>query len=198
MALRLVPSIACFTGPRPSQLYGYEDVSRGRYKAIVAYMEQVVAVAYNDGYDTFISGGAQGFDQLAFWSVEKVKEENSAIGNILYLPFEQQDRIWRSEGLFGQKEYQKMKGMADAFIYTTDGIVSERYEIIKALHTRNHRMVDDSSLVIALLAGRSRDWQTSKGGTAECVRYAMSRGKQVLAITFDEQNTCDFESNFLN
>lgn len=45
-------------------------------------------------------------------------------------------------------------------------------------------MVKDSNLVIALLAGRSRDWENSSGGTAECVRYARSQGCPVLAIEY--------------
>lgn len=45
-------------------------------------------------------------------------------------------------------------------------------------------MVKDSNLVIALLAGRSLDWENSSGGTAECVRYARSQGCPVLAIEY--------------
>lgn len=59
-------------------------------------------------------------------------------------------------------------------------------------------MVEDSILVIASLAGRSKDWRNGNGGTAECVRYTMSRGKQVLTITIDGRSVCDFETNFLS
>lgn len=45
-------------------------------------------------------------------------------------------------------------------------------------------MVQDSDLVIALLAGRSLDWENSSGGTAECVRYARGQDRPVFAIEY--------------
>lgn len=43
---------------------------------------------------------------------------------------------------------------------------------IRALFERNHAMVNDSGILLGLYPDDS--WRTSKGGTAECLRYAVS------------------------
>ena len=58
---------ACFTGPRPKNLFGYDDDEA--YKYLLAVTKEVVDLFYYYGYRYFISGGAQGFDQIAFWAV---------------------------------------------------------------------------------------------------------------------------------
>lgn len=187
----------CFTGPRPKQLFGYDEVARGMYSKILSFVVETVKSLIDEGYDKFITGGAQGFDQVAFWSIAHIKRQGFNVENNLYLPFQGQDRIWNATGLFSQQEYNKMKRMADDIYYTTDGTITDKYKVVPALLHRNHCMVNDSSLVIALLAGRSKHWQDAKGGTAECVRYAVANEKKVLAITFDEQLLGKFDASFI-
>ena len=135
----------------------------------------------------FISGGAQGFDQLAFWAVEKAKRLHPElnIGNILYIPFENQPFRWSPDGMFGRKEYMLMRRRANITrIVSPNPAPDDSRVAVKALHERNHAMVKDSDLVIALLAGRSLDWENSSGGTAECVRYARAQNRPVFAIEY--------------
>lgn len=54
----------------------------------------------------FISGGAQGFDQLAFKAVNNLKQKYPDIKNIVYIPFTGYDKQWNEYGLFTAKEFE--------------------------------------------------------------------------------------------
>ena len=71
------------------------------------------------GIKNYITGGAQGFDQLAFWAVNSLKKEYD-IQNIVYIPFQGQERLWKKTGMFGQKDYQKMLALADQVINVSE------------------------------------------------------------------------------
>lgn len=171
----------CFTGPRPDVLHGY---NRELYYPIVDVLKSVVKEFAASGTKEFISGGAQGFDQLAFWAVNRIMADFPAIKNNVYVPFSGQPRIWREHGVFSQEEYRLMLSKATSVrILAKDPI--DKNSAIHLMHRRNHFMVNDSDAVIALLAGRSLSWATSNGGTAECVRYAVNTGKPVLALRYE-------------
>lgn len=170
----------CFTGRRPKDLFGYK---KSDYIPLVEAMKAALREHINDGYTTFISGGAQGFDQLAFWAVNRLKEEGHDITNIVYIPFEGQERIWRPEGLFGQKEYRLMRKKADEVVIVTEGDVTSKYGIIKALHDRNHAMVAKADAVFGLFPDMSWQLPATKGGTAECLKYAVSKGKPIFQLS---------------
>ena len=130
----------------------------------------------------FISGGAQGFDQLAFWAVDKAKREGLAVSNDIFVPFEAQPSRWKDEGLFNKKEYSLMLRMADSVSVIKDGTPEDHKQAAEWLNERNRMMVDSSSIMIAL-------WDRSKGGTGNCVAYANRQNKPVilLSYTLDEK-----------
>lgn len=169
---------ACFTGPRPRQLYGFHN--HHMYDAITEALGELIPMFVNQGVLTYISGGAQGFDQLAFWAVELYAHDYD-VSNTIYVPFEGQESRWVYAGKFGQAEYLSMLRRADYVdvLSQNPGLTN----VAPLLFARNHKMVDDSDFVIALLAGRSLNWRTERGGTAECVRYAISKHKPVLALS---------------
>lgn len=139
-----------------------------------------------NGYKRFISGGAQGFDQLAFRAVSLVKEKHPDIQNIMYVPFRGQERQWLPFGYFGKDEYQKMLLSADEVYYVVDKELTEYKSIVGALHARNHAMVDASDKVLALYP--DDDWQEHKGGTCECMRYAYSKDIPIVQIKYHVEN----------
>lgn len=82
----------CFTGRRPKDLGFIETIvsKNGReylknaqnedaYKDFVLSLSGILEKFYENGYTRFISGGAQGFDQLAFRAVSLVKEKHPEI-----------------------------------------------------------------------------------------------------------------------
>lgn len=163
--LKNIPGTMAFTGRRPKDLCGYHAES---YRKFVAELTEILCLFYNNGVRRFISGGAQGFDQLAFWAVHRLKTRKGCadVENILYLPFKGQERRWAETGCFSQKEYRQMLALADSTRIISEG------NSIKALFDRNHAMVNDAGILLGLYPDDS--WRTAKGGTAECLRYAQS------------------------
>lgn len=167
----------CFTGHRAKALCGYRSKS---YTGFVQELKQLVLNLYESQYArVFYTGGAQGFDQLAFWAVAYAKKERPDIQNHLVLPDRFFQTRWPEDTCFGQKEFRLMLQYADSVQYMT----TRNQTGIKYLFERNHRMVDLSDTVIGLYTGTD-DWRLSstKGGTAECLRYAWNAGKQIIML----------------
>lgn len=189
----------CFTGPRPKNM-GFQEkaISKsGReflvntskessYKGFVDSLANILENFYDSGYTRFITGGAQGFDQLAFWAVNQLKQSHHDIQNVLYIPFKGQERQWQDFGYFGKQKYKDMLAIADEVHYVCPNELTDYGKIVQALQVRNHAMVTDSDKVLALY--NSDDWKTSKGGTCECIRYAISHQKPVVQLTYHVEN----------
>lgn len=186
----------CFTGRRPKYLFGYNDDKS--YFKLMNYMYEIVKEAYNKGYRNFITGGAQGFDQLMFRVVNKLKKDNpnTDIKNILYLPCKEQSSKWGKEGLFGSDNYDKMLKKADGIYYVSDVYTNT------CLMDRNKAMIDNSSLVIALYD--DENWYNEKrlrntSGTLNALNYAKGNHRNIYQIFFDEKdilNTLQFSEIF--
>lgn len=189
----------CFTGQRPKDLCptAPDKYSARPYKKFVNDLTLYLDDMYKAGYRNFISGGAQGFDQLAFWAVAKLKKAHPDVQNIAYLPFKGQEGAWVDDtGLFTPTNYRKMLKLADKVVWTSEhqGIQVDTqtgYGINQALNMRNHAMVDDSDIVVALYRDpRGVDMTKKSGsGTNNCMRYAMERGVPIYQIVYDNDAT---------
>lgn len=141
---------------------------------------------YKNHIDTFITGGAQGFDQIVFWTVNIMKM-SLPVRNVLYLPFKGQESRWLQNGLFGQTQYQMMLKHTDEVQYCTDLTqTADSSQIYQALQYRNECMIRNSSAVIALLY---KTENTPTGGTGNAVRFAAQIQKPVMTLNYK------FESN---
>lgn len=177
----------CFTGHRAKALAGY------KHDAYVNFVEQLKAIVLEltkeKNVNRFITGGAQGMDQLAFWAVDAVvsgrydNKKRPEIKNAIYEPFENYGEKWAEKGLFSKKEYSLAKKRASE-VKTLNKAPEGSY-VVKLLNERNHAMVDDSDILIALYNNDS-NWRlkSTKSGTAECMRYASSKGKPILQIGY--------------
>lgn len=170
----------CFTGRRPKDLFGYVHDS---YIPMVEAIKRDLRQFISQGYDTFISGGAQGFDQLAFWAVNALKREGYNIKNIVYVPFQGQEKAWKATGLFSQAEYNLMLKLADEVVVLRNIDTNNKRTVISAMHSRNHVMVDNADLVFGLYPDYSWQLTTTKGGTAECLKYALSKNKTIWQLS---------------
>lgn len=167
----------CFTGRRPKDLCGY-DLSM-----YAQFMKDLSDLVYQKFYKDlcvrrFLTGGAQGFDQIAFWSVEYMKKKSGCedVENIVCIPFKEQESRWAAEGLFSQSEYRSILGRADRVIEIS------RINTIDAFFMRNHMMCENSDLCLGLYPDGT--WETSKGGTAECLRYAVEHTPAVYRLGY--------------
>lgn len=170
----------CFTGHRASKLCGWDP---NKYKTAHNQLVELVKKLCADGYTDFITGGAQGFDQMVFWAVNKVQTENHElpIKNRLYVPFKGYECRWAPYGCFGQEEFRTMVSLADEVRYTLPCLPSSKSEINKALFRRNSDMLKDSSLLVSF----TDPTETNKsGGTYGCIKTAKEQGKEILSINY--------------
>ena len=66
----------CFTGHRPNKMAGYKHEN---YCSFLNSLEEHLQKYLDAGFTKFITGGAQGADQLAFWAVHRLKLHNPSI-----------------------------------------------------------------------------------------------------------------------
>lgn len=169
-----------FTGPRPKKLFGYEEYQP--YKEIQKVLYDILKKQYESGVRQWISGGAQGFDQIAFWTVFELSKIHPDIKNTVYIPFRGQERLWREDGLFGQKEYRQMLQLATNIKCIKDTLPNGEYYSIPALMMkRNEAMINDSDQMIALYPF-NMNWEKMHGGTANAIRYAHRNKKPIQRI----------------
>lgn len=170
---------ACFTGHRPDKLGGYDMKNPTMLKLRDKLLEIIEILINEEGVNRFISGGALGSDQCAFWCVHMMKKNYPDTTNIVAIPFLNQDKIWTAD----QKHwYKKMLNLADEVInveeaegYKADKDTSfGEFSPIK-MQKRNEYMVDKSNTLIAVYDG-------SKGGTENCVRYASRNQKGMMYV----------------
>lgn len=162
-----------FTGHRPARLGGYDErlpVWVNLRK--VLYRETLEAV--KQGFYTFISGMALGYDTIAAEVVLELREQLPDLGIELVaaVPFEGQERKWPAAS---QARYRGLLAKAD-YVHTvcTPGFAPWK------MHRRNEWIVDNCSLLLALWDG------IEDGGTFRCVEYAKRVGREVVTIHPDE------------
>lgn len=171
----------CFTGHRPKDLYGY---NLNNWVPLRNKLIDVCDDLYQEGYRNFITGGAQGVDQVAFWAVNALKQEYSDIRNIVFIPFGGQELRWQEEGAFGQKQYWQMLSAADK---TFTLFSKDSNNVAPFLLNRNKAMVNSANVVVGI-TDNVTSWKTNKrinGDTANCLQYAwLQKKKDFCCITF--------------
>lgn len=171
-----VPSM-CFTGRRPKDLCGYEN---SKYSVFVRELADILYEKFYQarGIRRYITGGAQGFDQMAFWAVARMVKLHKLtdVENIVCIPFAGQELRWAKTGLFSQAEYWQMIKAATQVVITCED------NSISALFVRNHVMCDATDICLALYPDSV--WRDKKGGTAECMRYAEKSGTELLRLSY--------------
>lgn len=162
-----------FTGHRPNKLYGY-NLDAYEYKLLAQELTKLLKVLIEEkGVRRFISGGAIGFDTVAFICVDYLKREYEGIENILAVPFANQYIKW---GTVDRDRYFKMKELADEVVYVdtieeykrkNDSPIGEFSN--SKMQRRNEYMVNNSDYIIGL-------WDSiKKGGTYNCIEYAKNK-----------------------
>lgn len=176
---KIIGKSCCFTGHRPNKLYGY-DLANEKYMKLTRKIQaEIVKLIETRNVKTFISGGALGVDIIAFMIVDKLKGKYPDIKNILAIPFLNQDCKWNVKD---SRRYNRAKEIADDVIYvdclekySIKGLACNDYHPAK-MQKRNEYMVDKVDFIIAI-------WdEKKKGGTWNCVKYALSQDKTMINI----------------
>ena len=162
----------CFTGHRTlHKVYmGYEfnDDWMRLHKAIFSLIHGL----YLAGWHHFVVGGALGVDMLAGINVEWMMRQGNYPEMCLYLaiPHKNYNDRWRG-GSIDEVRLNRIIAAASVTILDT----SPQFKI-PMLFSRNHWMVDKTSLTCAIYDGRG------KGGALECMNYAIKQGKRICTI----------------
>lgn len=145
----------CFTGHR---IIG-ADLSTD---VLVRGIEYLIA----QGVDTFICGGATGFDTLCAQEVLNARKRHPHIKLHIYAPCNNQSERW---GFTDRLRYNKILKKADYVDMPSrpyyDGCMKER----------NYKMVDSSAYCICYL-------NDPRSGTGQTYRYAKQKGLTVFNI----------------
>lgn len=141
---------------------GHRKLPKNRLEIIKELLHsKVISLIENKGVDCFIAGGALGFDTLAARTVIELKETYPFIKLYLYLPCNDQSRLWSAEDKY---EWRMIMTKADGYKYVTDGPYVDG-----CMQKRNYKMADDALYGIAYCA-------VARSGTGATVNYAEEHG----------------------
>lgn len=150
--------IVSFTGHRPDKLGGYKLPN----PTYISVCQKIEAALKELKPEKCISGMALGIDSWAANICIKL-----GIPFIAAIPFIGQEAIWPEAS---QKTYRLLLSKAE-----NQHIVSEGGYSAHKLQIRNEWMVDQCDLLLAV-------WDQTPGGTANCVKYAQSKNKEINYI----------------
>lgn len=149
---------ACFTGHR--------ILPEGTETTIRIATENAIRDLLSSGYDTFLVGGALGFDTLAQLTLTKLRAEIPYIRIVMAVPCPEQDRTWSDAD---RRLYRYLLEMADHRI-----LIAREYSR-ECMLRRNRFMVSRSSACIAYHTHAG-------GGTDYTVRYAKASGVRLIYV----------------
>ncbi len=148
----------CFTGHR--------DIPAEKRKDILRALARTIGNLYLEGYRTFCTGGALGFDTLAAAVVLMLKKKKSDVRLHLVLPCPDQANGWKQTDT---DMYEAIKKEADEISFA-----APRYER-GCMHARNRKLVDNSNVCVAYITRTS-------GGTAYTVSYAKQHNLRIINV----------------
>lgn len=151
------------TGHRPNKLYGYNIFSREWISLKEEFKKLLVANRCTEA----ITGMALGVDTVFALAVLELQDEGYNIKLHCAIPCRNHSCKWNRESV---ELYDNILKRADVVKLVTDA----EYEPWM-MQVRNEYMVDLADKIIAV-------WDGSNGGTANCVRYAEKKGKDIIRI----------------
>lgn len=178
-----------YTGHRPDKIYGY-NLSHPKYLQLKNCIIKVIEYIVNkNNVDKIINitGGALGFDTIAFQIGEFLKEFID-LKQVLAIPFEEQYIRWNKNDI---DNYNNMKNNSLCIYvdelddYSLKYCPTRKYNPAK-MQKRNEWMVDNCDVLIAC-------WNGNKfGGTYNCISYAKKINKSIIYIN---PNTLQIDYN---
>lgn len=160
------------TGHRPGKLpCGYAFLPEQSVWAERFFLRMVnglMKFSAKYGHIRVLSGMALGVDQLFALAALEAKKQGADLELTACVPCHNYSVKWRDKN---QQIYNEILKEADSVNYVVDGEYTA-----DCLELRNRYMVDRADVLLAV-------WDGSRSGTANCVRYAQSKGVQIQRIT---------------
>ncbi len=159
---------ACFSGHRPEKIpINLKSIFiENDFKDLIY---EKICEAYDNGYRTFITGMARGFDTYAAYSVVRLRNSSPDKSDIVLIgvsPYRTEKQRLRPGDKF---KYHNLEIFCDEMIYLNEEYTPSCY------HERNHFMVDHSSLLISLCF-------EDRSGTSATINYAKRKGLRIESV----------------
>ncbi len=148
----------CFTGHR--------NIPASVSDKLYILSEKAIEHLVNTGVNTFISGGALGFDIASAKAVLRLKERHPSIRLVMAIPCRDQHAKWCKKD---QIIYEDILKVADEIYCLNDKYCTG------CMHQRNRFMVEQSGYCIAYFTGE-------KGGTQHTVNLAKENHLKVINL----------------
>lgn len=180
----------CFAGHRPKALCGYDEA---KYVAARRQLTDLILLMAKAGKTSFITGGAQGIDQLAFWAVAHARTDAARQGypmrNVLVLSFPGFGSNWRQDGAFSRAQLEIAIRCADEVRYASGAAPVDKQDAVRRLMARNEAMLDLSGTLVAVC--NLSDWRNRSvmSGTAAAMRSALSRDMRIMRVPYVVRDT---------
>ena len=133
-------------------------------------IDLVVDLHKNKGVDTFICGGALGFDTYAAAAVRTAQHMGYDVKLHIYVPCNNQSEKWNEAQ---KRVYNSILNLAD-YVDMVD-----RPYFDGCMKIRNYKMVDNSAYCIAYY----HENNSFRSGTGQTVRYAKKQGLTVINLS---------------
>ena len=137
---------------------------------------ECIRTLYRQGYRTFLSGMAIGFDLAAAEAVVALRGELEGLHLGCLVPFEGMERRFPTEW---RERFERVMREAD---FTE--LISEHYSQ-EVYFRRNDALVERAEVVVAYFTGE-------RGGTAYTVRKAIKRRRRLINLYADPQQIINF------
>lgn len=148
-----------FTGHRPQFLKRQEE-------DVKVDLENAIMAAVQDGYTTFITGGAYGVDIWAAEIVTRLRATNPTLHLIAAIPFPGFENGWTEDW---RQRYNALLAAADFVVYMKEKYNKQAYQI------RNEWMVSHATRLIAVYNGEP-------SGTRNTIYFARKTRVNVRTI----------------
>lgn len=147
---------------------GHRKIAQSKIEIVKAQLaENIEKMITEYGVNTFIDGGALGFDTIAAETVIEMREKYQNIKLAMYLPCYGQSKMWKESEQF---RYRMVLSKADKIIYITESVYTD-----DCMKLRNLKMIKDSSFCIAFCL-------MQKSGTGFTLRNAKNVGIEIVNI----------------
>ena len=192
---KMLPA-CCAVGHKPNDMFknGAYSISTWRLvnEKLKACIKQLIT---EHSTRKFISGGAQGIEQLFCPAVREVSDEiGIECETWVYEPFKSYSDKWPDSGLFSKYEYKRLVSTAKQAntlkqLNPSLGSDMDKKAFAKALHEKDIKMVRDSNVIIGVfkhdikyIQGNNPPEEIRKSSTYKTLQHAYDCGKALIII----------------
>lgn len=170
-----IEKTCCFTGHRSRDLPFNGDRSRQGMKCLVSSLQMYIEKAVNDGFDTFISGMAEGVDLICAEIVYNlITRKGMKLKLVCAVPYKSQGLKELSNPV-DQYVYSMITRDCNNIVYVCDKKSRDCYQ------KRNKFMVENSRRIIGVIKD-----ENTKSGTFQTINMAKKAGLELNIIYLDK------------